>query len=256
MRERWLAIAAITTLSAACNLAQPASSVTPGASIQPVAGACSSIDIRAPSGTRVELSGVWRSNDLGLYHIHQEGSCLYWMGMSQGIGFAPGTGWTNVFVATIHSDLTIVGRWGDVPFSLSAVGESLSDGILTLRIDFDLSGGEEHPILRYIGGATWIGGGTWVLEETLPASTDHQGTFGGRTEEPACVWIESGGERYELVGSAEWRIRLAPVSVQSQDGQIVARIGDPIRVRGRLAATLGSGCTEQAILVEELDPTP
>ena len=46
------------------------------------------------------------------------------------------------------------------------------------------------------------------------------------------------------------------LKVQDRLGNIAARIGDPIRVVGRESPVLGSGCTESAILVEELNPAP
>ena len=205
------------------------------------------------------LTGRWRGNDEGVYDIHQRGSCLYWMGMSHFPGVEPGEHFVNVFIGTLRSDFTIDGRYGDVPFNPSIPSEFLGYGSLTLRIEFEQSAEVEGPKLRATGGD--LVGLVWVREESLPAATDLQGTFGGTVsstvgEDVACPWIESNGEHYELIGSAEWRIRTSPLSIQDQAGHIVARIGDPIRVSGRVAPALGSGCTDTAILVEELDPTP
>jgi hypothetical protein len=162
-----------------------------------------------------------------------------------------------VFVGTVRRDFTIVGRWGDVPFNPSIPSNFLGFGSMTLRIDFDQSGEVERPVLRVVDASGGFGGSVWVLEESLSAPTDLEGSFGGTvTGDSGCAWIESDGERYELIGSGVWRIRNVPLSVQDQTGHIVARIGDPIRVLGQLSAPLGSGCTETAIVVEDLDPTP
>jgi len=253
--RRLTVIGILAILAASCSLADPTGSDAPPASGVPEDSECSPIDILAPSGTRVVLTGHWRSNDLGVYDIHQKGSCLYWLGMSQDISGEPGSGFANVFVGTVRNDFTIVGRWGDVPFLATAV--TLSHGTMTLWIDFDQSGEVERPVLREVDMTGSFGGSVWVLEESLSAPTDLQGSLGGTvTGDSACPWIESNGERYELIGSGEWRIREAPLSVQTDDGRILARVGDPIQVRGRLSSELGSGCTEEAILVEELDPTP
>ena len=205
------------------------------------------------------LTGRWRSNDEGVYDIHQRGSCLYWVGMSHFPGFEPGEHFTNVFIGTVRGDFTIDGRYGDVPYNPSIPSEDLGYGPLTLRIEFEQSAEVESPVLQAIGGDLF--GLVWVREESLPAAIDLQGTFGGTVsstvgDDVACRWIESNGEHYELIGSAEWRIRTSPLSIQDQAGHIVARIGDPIRVSGRVAPALGSGCTDSAILVEELDLTP
>lgn len=257
----------------------PTPSIEPGASVQGEASECPPVDLFAPSGTRVSLTGVWRSNDFGLYTIHQDGTCLYWMGMSNDSGTGPGELWTNVFIGTVHSDFTVVGRWGDVPFNADeqcqrfGIGagtqllcDRLGRGTMTVEISFDQSGGREYPVLREIASTGPFGGSVWVLEESLSADTDLGGIFSGNVAQE-CNWIESNGQRYELIvggfrsdlralGGTGWVIRADPLSVQTLDGQIVARVGDPIRVSGQLSAALGSECTDQAILVEELDPTP
>jgi hypothetical protein len=258
-KRRRAGLAFVAVLIASCSLTAPTASLPPGASVPPGANECSPVDLRAPSGTRVELTGRWRSSDEGVYDIHQRGSCLYWMGMSHFPGFEPGEHFVNVFIGTVRNDFTIVGRWGDVPFNPNLTTDELFYGSLTLLIDFDESGDVEHPILRVTGGnfGPWV----LVLEESLSAPTELLGTFGGTVtstagDDVACPWIESNGEHYELIGSAEWRIRTSPLSIQDRAGHIVARIGDPIRVTGRLSGALGSGCTETAVLIEELDPTP
>lgn len=250
---------ATVALLAACNLMSTTPSVEPGASAQPEASECSPVDLRAPSGSRVALTGSWRSNDHGVYDIYQRGSCVFWLGMSQDPGSQPGSNWTNVLVGTVRNDFTIVGRWGDVPFNPSITTDNLFYGRVTIRIEFEQSAEVERPMLRATGGDLF--GLVWVREESLPAPIDLQGTFGGTVsstvgDDLACPWIESNGEHYELIGSAEWRIRTSPLSIQDQGGHIVARIGDPIRVSGRVAPALGSSCTDTAILVEELEPTP
>jgi hypothetical protein len=242
----------LAVLLVACSPTQPADSVAPDAPVE-FPNECSPVELRAPSGTIVDLTGTWQANDLGVYDLRQLGSCVYWTGKSSPLpGLEAGAEWTNVFVGNVRSDFTIVGRWADVRSS-----GTMQAGGLTLHIDFDVSGEVEHPVLRLVeesGGA--FGGQVWVLEESLPGPIDLQGILGG-TAVDGCIWIDSDGERYELLGGGgEWITRAMPVSVQTSDGRIVARLGDQIRVRGRPAALLGNGCTEQVILVDELDPTP
>ena len=246
----------IAILIAACNPTQPAASLAPGASAED-SSECPPIDIRGPSGTPVDLTGVWRSNDLGIYDLHQIGSCVHWLGMSQYLGEEPGSSWTNVFAGTVQSDLTIVGRWADVPFNPEAIPH-LGHGTMTLRIGFVQSGEVERPALRVVGASGEFGGSAWVLEDSL-VPIELEGTFEGNADyllQTGCVWIESGGQRYELIGDGGLRIRIdPPLRVEDGSGRVVARAGDPLRIRGLASEALGTDCVENAILVEELDPT-
>jgi len=248
---------AILILLAACSQTQPAGSVVPAGSAEE-ASECSPIDIRGPSGEPFDLTGVWRSNDFGVYDLRQIGSCVYWLGMSQYSGEEPGSSWTNVFAGAMQSDLTIVGRWADVPFNPESI-PWLNHGTLTLRIGFVQSGEVERPALRFVSSSAPFGGSAWVLEESL-APVELDGIFGGNVDhllQTGCVWLESGGQRYELIGDGGWRIRYdPPIRVEDASGRVVARADDPLRIRGRVSEALGTNCVENAILVEEIDPTP
>ena len=250
-----LAGASIFILLAACSSADPASSVAPAGSAAE-ASDCAPIDIRGTTGSPVDLSGVWRSNDLGIYDIRQIGSCVYWLGMSQYSGEEPGSSWTNVFSGTLRSDLTIVGRWADVPFRPKSY---LGDGELILHVDFVQSGQVEWPALRFVSSSSGYGASAWVLEASL-MPVELEGVFGGNADhllQTGCLWIEAGGERYELIGDAGWVMRNdPPIRVEDASGRVVARVGDPLRVRGGASPALGTNCVENAILIEELDPTP
>jgi hypothetical protein len=252
---RWLfSLATLAFLAAACSSASPAGSAAPEGSVPPVGGACSDLDITGPSGRHVSLTGAWRADDLGWYDILQRESCLYWMGMSPDYGSGTGDVWTNVFTATIRNDLTITGDWGDVPFNPTLPSDVLGNGALVLRIDFDETGDEERPVLRRVAESGDFRGAVWVLEESLSDPLELVGIFGG-DEERQCAWVEANGERIELVGSGAWEFG-SPLSIQDFSGHIAARIGDPIVVRGQLSTVLGQRCTDTAMLVEELDPTP
>jgi hypothetical protein len=202
----------------------------------------------------VQLTGVWRADDQGRYDILQRESCLYWLGMSQDHGSGWGDDWTNVLTATVRPDLTIVGDWGDVPFNPAIPSNLFGNGSMVLRIDFDQSTEVERPVLRSVAESTGgFGGEVWVLEESLSDPVELAGTFGGDDE---CIWVEVDGERTAMVGTGVWVARNPPISIQDESGHILARVGDPIAVRGELSTVLGDRCSETSILVEELDPTP
>jgi hypothetical protein len=177
------------------------------------------------------------------------------MSADRGADSSAGDEWTNVFTATIRPDLTIVGDWGDVPFNPAIPSNLFGHGSLTLRIDFDESGEVDRPVLRRVAESGFFGGGVWVLEESLSDPVELTGTFGG-DDAQQCIWVDSDGERVEMVGTGNWFVRSPPLSIQDDLGHILARVGDPIVVRGELSTVLGGRCTDTSILVEELDPTP
>lgn len=123
----WLTACASASPSASAN-ASPVGSSEPA----PPA-ACAALDLRTPSGDALALTGLWRSPDGGNYYLRQAGSCVWFTGLSPGTG-APGrlgvTGWTNVFLGTLHSDFTLQGEWADVPW-----GRDTGVGELTWNVD-------------------------------------------------------------------------------------------------------------------------
>lgn len=242
----------LVLLASSCSAASPASSPVPGGSVSSAGTHCPDLDIRGPSGAHVQLTGVWRGDDQGVYDILHRESCFHWLGMSADVGSGPGHDWTNVFIGQVKDDFTITGAWGDVPFNPFLASDQLGNGTLTLRIDFDQSAEVEWPVLRQVEQSGFFGGQVWVPNESLSPPTDLEGPFGGE----GCALIEVNGERVELLGSGAWVIRPEPLSIQDQLGHIVARVGDPIRVHGQLSTLLGSGCTDTAIVVEAIDPTP
>ena len=148
-----------------------------------------------------------------------------------------------MFFGTMRSDLTIVGRWGDVPIRDEPTG-GLNHGPLTLRIDFDQSGDVDYPVLRVVDETGQVlRQFTWVREESLSEPMDLVGTFGtGLVAGSTCTWVDVNGERYELIGDAALGTGAMP--------------GASVRVHGQLSAAIGTGCTELAVVVDELDPTP
>lgn len=112
---------------------------------------CPDIDLRSPSGDRINLTGTWvterEGTRAGIYFLHQVGDCLWfagglpWRGEpdSETLGLQ-----TVVFQGRVGSDFVIAGRWIDVRYV--GVGGLGSGGNITLRIDF----GEEPGELRLV----------------------------------------------------------------------------------------------------------
>jgi hypothetical protein len=104
-----------------------------------------------------------------------------------------------------------------------------------------------------------FGGTAWIRAEALPPAVDLEGAFGGNYDhllETGCFWLESGGDRFELLGFGGLDVRGdPPLRLEDSRGRVLARVGDPIQAYGRVSASLGTGCAESAILVEELIPS-
>lgn len=231
-----LAVAALSLVFGACSPSQPAASHAPDPSEQAAPTGCAPIELRAPSGVKVALTGTWRANDGGLYYIRKDGACFWWLGQSQYLGEPAGTSWTQVMVGTVHQDFTITGAWGDVPFGpFPPQGR----GPITLRINFDTSGTSEVTYLT-LDGECNCGGSRWVLESSLPDPVELTGIFGGSAD--YCAWIETAeGTRYELGGPAmaPYFFRTVPISLQDYSGNVLVAQGDPIRVVGQVEPLLG-----------------
>jgi hypothetical protein len=111
------------------------------------------------------LTGVWASDDGGLYYIRQLGNEIWWLGLSteSRLGhndFHVGLTFSNVFQGNLEGDI-IRGDWADVPR-----GVILQSGTLTLRL-----GSQDSPTsfvrLDETGG---FGGFSWnkTSEPSVP----------------------------------------------------------------------------------------
>jgi hypothetical protein len=208
----------------------------------------------------LDLSGNWIGNDFGRFGLHQDGSCVQWVGHSHPPGEDLGEGWTNVLTGTISRDFTISARWGDVPYYPGLSTEFFHAGSLDLAIEFGGSGPDEFPTLKVVFATGGFGTTRLVPETALPPPVTLDGTLGGNFDhllQTGCIWIESGGQRYELFGDGGWSLRSdLNLRIENDLGQVFAREGDPIRITGITSPGLASGCVENAILIQELDPSP
>ena len=90
------------------------------------------------------VSGAWKANDGGTYHLHVVGSTIWWLGTSAD----DGRSWTNVFKGTRNGNV-IDGEWADVR------GQAWGHGTLKLRI----SG---TTFMEKVGGTgSGFGGSRW-----------------------------------------------------------------------------------------------
>lgn len=69
------------------------------------------------------------------------------------------------------------------------------------------------------------------------------GTFGADAVEGGCAYLETGrGLRYEVLYPAGWRLRRSPVRLVDPDGEVAARGGEIVVVRGSEARDMVSTC--------------
>lgn len=91
------------------------------------------------------VSGAWKANDGGTYHLHRIDNTIWWVGMSGD----DGRSWINVFKGTRNGNI-IEGEWADVG------GRAWGHGTLRLRIS-------DTTFMEKIGGTgSGFGGSRWT----------------------------------------------------------------------------------------------
>jgi hypothetical protein len=69
------------------------------------------------------------------------------------------------------------------------------------------------------------------------------GTLGADSIEGGCGYLEAAdGTRYQVIYPDGWQLELSPLQLVSPDGEVVARSGDVITVRGSEASDMVSIC--------------
>jgi hypothetical protein len=164
----WLAL--LLVLAACTNGSTP----NPSASTGPVASnpasavaACAPLDLRSPSGARVDLTGTWRGGQ-NVHYVRQEGGCVWWISLSDFPGQEVGAQVMAMFRGELSSDFTLRGEWMSVvrpPF--------ISDprhGIVVFEIEFETGAGSETVILRGTSQAGPYQADTLTYVGPLPAA--------------------------------------------------------------------------------------
>lgn len=106
--------------------------------------------------SHVDLTGPWAGDDEGIYYLRQEGSILWWNGMSgrAGIPSDLGRDWNNVGRGVIKA-LKVDVEWADVPR-----GGILGNGTLSLKIEDDGTGNVH--IVKVDETGTGFGNNIWT----------------------------------------------------------------------------------------------
>lgn len=83
-----------------------------------------------------------------------------------------------------------------------------------------------------------------VQPSRAPSDADEViGVLGADSIEGGCGYLQaSNGTRYEVIYPDGWRLQLSPLQLTSPNGEIVARGGDEVTVRGAIATDMASIC--------------
>lgn len=246
-------VAVLAAVMTGCSASDsPTPSATPSASAAALE-ICPEIDLRMPNGEPLALTGRWLANHGGgSYYLSQDQSCLFWMGQSSASGDVPaGAYWTNVFSGRIVSRFVIAGPWSDVP---AVAGAAANHGQLTLGINFFELDDVTWPALAMLSQEppNVFGDTAWQPEASVSEVDAFAGTVG--FDEPACPWLEVGGQRYPLVGD----VYSEGQHLFSKDGRGV-NAGAEAQVEAQVATALGEPtCPESSaqLLVWDLYPAP
>ena len=130
--------------------AQGIGSGTPG---DAAVGRCAPVDLRTPTGERIDLTGTWVTEKEGTRGggIRQIGDCLWWSGGYPDPSEDAGRSYyqINVFRGTIDTDFTVDGEWADLRQSVVEVPLG-GGGRSSLAIEFTTAGDTR---LVYVGGS-------------------------------------------------------------------------------------------------------
>lgn len=73
--------------------------------------ACAAIDLRTPSGERLDLTGTWRADDARFF-VAQFGDCVWWEELSAEENGPLGERFRRLFAGHLQADFTVIGRFG------------------------------------------------------------------------------------------------------------------------------------------------
>jgi hypothetical protein len=145
-RARSLALLLVLSTLIACATTEVPPSIPPSPTASAEVGfaGCVPIDLLLPSGERLDLTGTWVGGST-IHHVRQVGDCVWWVGISDLPGEAPGESWLNSFQGHLKPDFTLSGVWADVFTDLSG---NLHEGRTTYRIEMTEVEGAESIVLE------------------------------------------------------------------------------------------------------------
>ena len=154
-----LLVIAAAALVGACTPESPGAASSAQASGTPGAQAdgCPPVDLRGPSGDRVDLTGTWSGRG-ALHYIRQVGECVWWIALSNAPGEPAGSYLSISFQGRVRPDFTLAGDWGFVvkPARPDAPPANLEPVVFT--IGFVEVNGQETVVIYGPGADANTGG--------------------------------------------------------------------------------------------------
>lgn len=116
---------------------------------------CSPIDLRSPTGDRIDLTGTWEGG-VFINHVRQVGDCVWWIGYGRWPGTEPGELATLTFFGHIDSDFTLSGSWATIvrPDAPGVYYSGPQEGDVAFTIGFDPETGMATTLTRVGAGTT------------------------------------------------------------------------------------------------------
>jgi hypothetical protein len=158
--SRWFAGALVVALLVGCTTSPSPGSEGPSAAASPIIGSgsedtCSPIDLRSPTGERIDLTGTWEGG-LFVHHVRQVLDCVWWIGYARWPGTEPGELATLTFFGRLASDFTLSGNWTTIvrPSGPSAYYDGPQEGDVAFTIRFDRDTGRATILTRVGAGTT------------------------------------------------------------------------------------------------------
>jgi hypothetical protein len=157
---RWVATVLVGALMIGCTSSSSPGSEGPsqvGSNLTAPdpADTCRPIDIRSPTGERIDLTGTWEGG-VFIHHVRQIGDCVWWIGYGRWPGTEPGELATLTFFGRLATDFTVAGVFATIvrPDSPAYYFPGPSSGSVAFDIGFDSETGAATTLTRVGAGRT------------------------------------------------------------------------------------------------------
>ena len=142
-----VALVAACSASAGTTTGEPSAASSAAGLADP---ACKPIDLRTPSGQRIDLTGTWEGYE-ALHFVRQYGDCVWWEEFTAVPDDEPlGYIYRSLFFGRLRTDFTLVGQWADIYTGILPNGAPVipSNGEATWEIIIQSEGTTEVITLR------------------------------------------------------------------------------------------------------------
>lgn len=161
-RRRWTGILVLVAAAwlVGCSASPSPGSEGPSTFASPNIGpgsadVCRPIDLRSPTGQRIDLTGSWEGG-IFIHHVRQVLDCVWWIGYGRWPGTEPGELATLTFFGHLASDFTLSGNWTTIvrPNSPGAYYDGPQEGVVAFTIRLDPDTGVATTLTRVGAGSS------------------------------------------------------------------------------------------------------